>query len=119
MRWCVVRFGVWCALYHPRAKPATVMYTSYLLRVVSIGSHAEGLSALLPCFWVDHHVGTLMLAARGGGSASRPAEYDSWIDMYAGDAFADAVRVYRALVEVRRDTTPPSPRGQGIRGGTV
>ena len=37
----------------PLAKPTTVLYCSYLLRVVSVGSHGEGLAALLPCFWVS------------------------------------------------------------------
>ena len=31
--------------------------------------------------------------------AERPEEYDRWIDMYAGDEFGEAVRLYRALAE--------------------
>jgi len=32
--------------------PTTLLYTSYVLRVVTTDSLAEGLAALLPCFWV-------------------------------------------------------------------
>ena len=31
--------------------PNTVLYTSYMLRVVTTCSHEEGLAVLLPCFW--------------------------------------------------------------------
>lgn len=46
------------------ALPTTVMYTSYLLRVCATRPHAEGLAALLPCFWVYMHVGNIMLKKR-------------------------------------------------------
>ena len=38
------------------ALPTTTLYTSYLLRVCATRPHAEGLAALLPCFWVYMHV---------------------------------------------------------------
>jgi hypothetical protein len=40
------------------ALPTTTLYTSYLLRVCATRPHAEGLAALLPCFWVYMHVST-------------------------------------------------------------
>ena len=46
------------------AEPTTEMYTSYLLRVCATRPHAEGLAALLPCFWVYMHVGHIMLKKR-------------------------------------------------------
>jgi len=44
--------------------PHTLMYTSYMLRVVSTRPHSEGLAVLLPCFWVYQHVGDVMLKLR-------------------------------------------------------
>ena len=96
----------------PQPRPTTVLYCSYLLRVVSVGSHAEGLAALLPCFWVYHHVGRLMLAAREKSTASRPPQFDAWIDMYAGEAFAGAVAAYKALVEAAAEAATAEVRGK-------
>jgi thiaminase len=44
--------------------PHTLLYTSYMKRVVATRPYAEGLAALLPCFWVYSHVGKCMLALR-------------------------------------------------------
>jgi thiaminase/transcriptional activator TenA len=44
--------------------PNTVLYTSYMERIVATKSHAEGLAVLLPCFWVYMHVGKCMLKLR-------------------------------------------------------
>ena len=44
--------------------PNTLLYTSYMKRIVSTRPHAEGLACLLPCFWVYMHVGKCMLKLR-------------------------------------------------------
>ena len=44
--------------------PNTLLYTSYMKRIVATRSHAQGLAALLPCFWVYMHVGHEMLKLR-------------------------------------------------------
>jgi len=81
--------------------PHTLLYTSYMLSVVSTRSHAEGLACLLPCFWVYMHVGKCMLRHREklGDSVSRPPQFDAWIDMYAGEEFENEVRDYIAMVD--------------------
>uniref|UniRef100_A0A7S1BP26 Thiaminase-2/PQQC domain-containing protein n=1 Tax=Corethron hystrix TaxID=216773 RepID=A0A7S1BP26_9STRA len=80
--------------------PHTLLYTSYMLSVVATRPHAEGLACLLPCFWVYMHVGHLMLRHREklGSAASRPPQFDAWIDMYAGEEFEHEVRDYIAMV---------------------
>ena len=93
------------ALPHRQA-PHTLLYTSFLLRVVKTRPHAEGLAALLPCFWVYAHVGDIMLEKRRHSKATRPPMFDAWIDMYGGPDFADAVARYRALVEAAARATP-------------
>ena len=44
--------------------PYTLLYTSFMKRIVATRPHAEGLAALLPCFWVYMHVGKCMLKLR-------------------------------------------------------
>lgn len=44
--------------------PHSLLYTSYMKRIVATRSHAEGLAVLLPCFWVYAHVGEGMLRLR-------------------------------------------------------
>ncbi len=46
------------------AMPNTLLYTSYMLRVVTTRPFVEGLAVLLPCFWVYMHVGKCMLKLR-------------------------------------------------------
>jgi hypothetical protein len=44
-------------------------------------------AALLPCFWIYWEVGKHLL-----GTAGPDNPYQSWIDIYADEAFADGVR---------------------------
>ena len=39
------------------AKPTTVAYMSYLTAACATGSFAEGMAAVLPCYWVYREVG--------------------------------------------------------------
>ena len=83
------------------AMPNTLLYTSYMLRVVATRPIEEGLAVLLPCFWVYMHVGKCMLALREelGDSVTRPPQYDAWIDMYSGEEFEREVNDYIAIVD--------------------
>lgn len=66
--------------------PTTLAYTSYLLATVHGGSFAEGLGAVLPCYWIYARVGEALLA----GSSPDPL-YARWIAMYGGDEFQAVV----------------------------
>lgn len=81
--------------------PNTLLYTSFLTRIVATRPVAEGLAALLPCFWVYMHVGKCMLALRDklGDSVKRPPQFDAWIDMYGGEEFEKEVKEYIAIVD--------------------
>lgn len=84
-----------------KAMPHTLLYTSYMLRVVSTSCHAEGLAVLLPCFWVYMHVGKCMLSLREelGESVQRCPQFDAWIDMYGGEDFEKEVTDYIGMVD--------------------
>jgi thiaminase (transcriptional activator TenA) len=66
--------------------PTTQAYTSYLLATAYGGSFAEGLAAVLPCYWIYAEVGASLLA-RG----SSDPRYQMWIDSYGGEEFAATV----------------------------
>ncbi len=66
--------------------PTTQAYTSYLLATTYGGSFADGLAAVLPCYWIYAEVGAALLA-RG----SSDPRYQRWIDSYGGDEFAATV----------------------------
>ncbi len=67
--------------------PTTLAYTSYLLATVSGGSYAEGVGAVLPCYWIYWEVGKELL--RRGSPDPR---YQRWIDMYGGEEFGEVVQ---------------------------
>lgn len=66
--------------------PTTQAYNSYLLATVYGGTFADGLAAVLPCYWIYAEVGAELLD-RG----STDARYQRWIDSYGGDEFAATV----------------------------
>jgi len=67
--------------------PANLAYTSYLLSVCALGSYAEGVGAVLPCYWIYAEVGKELI--RRGSPDPR---YQRWIATYGGDEFAATVR---------------------------
>jgi thiaminase/transcriptional activator TenA len=69
--------------------PTTLAYTSYLLAAVGGGSYAEGVGAVLPCYWIYWEVGKQLLS-RG----SPDPRYQKWIDTYGAEQFgAEALEV--------------------------
>ncbi|QUS37021.1 thiaminase II [Falsirhodobacter algicola] len=69
-------------------------YVSYLLRVAAIGNFAEGVAALLPCFWIYRDVGRAIAERAAPGNP-----YAAWIDTYAGEAFDEGVTRMLALTD--------------------
>jgi thiaminase/transcriptional activator TenA len=74
--------------------PATLAYTSYLLAVTATGSYAEGVAAVLPCYWIYWRAGR-ELAGRG----SPDPRYQLWIDTYASEDFGEVVRAVRDVAD--------------------
>jgi thiaminase/transcriptional activator TenA len=69
--------------------PTTLAYTSYLLAATRGGSYAEGVGAVLPCYWIYWEVGKHLLA-----QGSPDPRYQKWIDTYGADEFgAEALEV--------------------------
>jgi thiaminase/transcriptional activator TenA len=82
------------AVAETELSPTTLAYTSYLLSTVHGGSFVDGLSVVLPCYWIYFEVGKT-LSERG----SPDPLYQRWIDTYGGEEFAEAVSNVLALTD--------------------
>jgi thiaminase/transcriptional activator TenA len=85
--------------------PTTLAYTSYLLRACHQGSFAEGLAAVLPCYWIYAEVGSALLAR-----SSPDPLYARWIATYGGEEFARIVANVLAVVDRVGETASPAER---------
>ncbi|NRA74258.1 MAG: thiaminase II [Rickettsiales bacterium] len=66
--------------------PATLSYTSYLLRMCSIEPVEIAVAAILPCFWLYREVG---LSIAINSHVNNP--YNRWIETYSSDEFSQSV----------------------------
>ncbi|WP_169053290.1 thiaminase II [Falsirhodobacter xinxiangensis] len=69
-------------------------YVSFLLRVALVGDFAEGVAALLPCFWIYRDVGQRIAA-----DAKPDNPFAAWIDTYASEEFNQGVERMLALTD--------------------
>ncbi|MGH3166341.1 MAG: thiaminase II [Trebonia sp.] len=67
--------------------PTNLAYTSYLLAAIRGGSYAEGVGAVLPCYWIYREVGKELI--RRGSPDPR---FQRWIDTYGGEEFGAVVQ---------------------------
>lgn len=85
--------------------PTNLAYTSYLLATIRGGSYAEGIGAVLPCYWIYREVGKELVRT---GSPDR--RYQRWIDTYGGDEFDAVVRDVLAETEAAGATLSAAER---------
>ncbi|WP_422742866.1 thiaminase II [Mycobacterium sp. WMMD1722] len=98
------------ALADVSVAPTTRAYTSYLLATVYGGSFADGLAAILPCYWIYARVGE-DLAARG----SVHPRYQRWIDSYGSEEFGATVAEVLALTDRVGATLTPGDEAAARR----
>jgi len=67
--------------------PTCLAYVNFLLATAHQASLEEAVAAVLPCFWVYEEVGNHV-----HGRAHPDNPYRAWIDAYASEEFASAVR---------------------------
>jgi thiaminase/transcriptional activator TenA len=67
--------------------PTCRNYTGFLLSTCALKDVAEGVAAVLPCFWIYREVGAHI---HERSSAENP--YKDWIDMYVSEEFDELVR---------------------------
>ncbi len=84
--------------------PATLSYTSYLLRVCALEPVEVAVAAILPCFWVYREVGLFVAK-----NASPDNPYARWIETYAGEDFGasvqEAIGIFDTLAEKTTEET--------------
>jgi thiaminase/transcriptional activator TenA len=85
--------------------PTTLAYTSYLLATARGGSYAEGVGAVLPCYWIYWEVGKQLL--RRGSPNPR---YQQWIGTYGAEEYGDVVRDVITLTDELGPALAPSER---------
>jgi thiaminase/transcriptional activator TenA len=90
--------------------PTTLAYTSYLLATVHGGSYAEGVGAVLPCYWIYWEAGKELLR-RG----SPDPAYQKWIATYGAGEFGEVVRDVLAATDRLGDGLAPDERSR-VRG---
>lgn len=68
--------------------------TGLARRIAALEPFPVVLAALLPCFWIYLEVGKDIHAR-----AAKPIAYQAWIETYAGEEFASAVRAVIATTD--------------------
>ena len=87
--------------------PGCFSYTNFLISTCTHKSYAEGIAALLPCFWIYREVG---LHIHSQASEANP--YQKWIDTYSGDEFSKIVDDAIDLTDRVADKVNPEQREQ-------
>ena len=87
------------------AGPTTTAYMSYLMAVCATGSYAEGIAAVLPCYWIYRDVGRELLRA----SSSDPL-YRTWIEAYGASDFDEVVESVLTVADRVGEDLGPAER---------
>jgi thiaminase (transcriptional activator TenA) len=74
--------------------PTNRGYTAYLLATAHAGSYAEGVAAVLPCYWIYWEVGRELLRL-----GSPDPRYQRWISTYAAPEYGAVVASVIAEVD--------------------
>ena len=83
--------------------PTTRAYANHLLATAQTGSFAEGLAAVLPCYWVYQRVGRTLT-----DQGSPDTRYQRWINTYGGEEFDRTVKELLAVADLIGPDLPGS-----------
>jgi thiaminase/transcriptional activator TenA len=89
---------------NPEPSPTCELYNSYLARIVHNASVEVGAAAVLPCFTIYKEVGDYILANQLNKDSN---PYQKWIDTYASEEFALAVKQAIDIVENYAQSASP------------
>ncbi len=87
--------------------PTTLAYTSYLLRMASLGDYHEVLATVLPCYWIYERVGKTLLE-----EVSPKPMYQKWIDTYGGEDFGALVEAVLNLTDKACEDLSPEAKSR-------
>jgi thiaminase/transcriptional activator TenA len=89
--------------------PTNVAYVNHMIATAAQGNFAEGVAAVLPCYWIYWEVGREL---EKRGAKSPDAEYQRWIDQYSSDAFGSSVTKIRAIMDAEAGRLSPAERAK-------
>jgi hydroxymethylpyrimidine/phosphomethylpyrimidine kinase len=87
------------------ASPTTVAYTDHLLAAAARGNYPVLVAAVLPCYWLYAHIGSVLLR-QAGDLTDHP--YARWISTYADPGFQDATRLACGFADDAASTADPA-----------
>lgn len=85
--------------------PVNYAYTNHLLVAAGRGSFAEGLAAMLPCYWIYWEAGKT-LKKRG----SPQPEFRRWIDQYSDASYGKSVNEVLSIMNTVAASLDPAAR---------
>ena len=88
-----------------RMAPANYAYTNHLLATAWRSSFADGLAAVLPCYWIYWEVGK-ELKKRG----SKDPDYQRWVDQYSDESYRASVEQAIAMMNAAAGGLDPAAR---------
>ena len=89
--------------------PTNTAYVNHMLATTATGSLAEGIAAVLPCYWIYWEVGREL---KRRGATSPDAEYQRWINQYSSDVFGASVTKIRAIMDAEASRLSPAERAK-------
>jgi thiaminase (transcriptional activator TenA) len=93
------------------AGPTTVAYVDHLLARTAFGSYADGVAAVLPCYWIYAEVGRRLV-----GAGSPDPRYGRWIATYGGDEFAEVVQAVLDVTDRLGESLTAEQRARAATG---
>jgi thiaminase/transcriptional activator TenA len=102
-------YGVSAASSSVRPARANRAYTWHLIRTARRGTFADGLAALLPCYWIYWEVGK-ELTRRG----SKNPAYQRWIAEYGSESYGETVRAVLDMMNTEAARLDPAARRRAV-----
>lgn len=85
--------------------PVNYAYVNHFRVAVATGTFAEGLAALLPCYWIYQEVGRELVR-----KGSKNPDYQQWINSYAAPDYAKSVSEVLAMYNTAAPKLTPAQR---------
>jgi len=82
--------------------PTCRAYTDYTKQACALGERAVAIASVLPCYWIYWEIGKELIA-----QGSPVPAYQTWIDTYADEHFAESVRGALAACDVVAEGLSP------------
>jgi thiaminase (transcriptional activator TenA) len=90
--------------------PSNYAYTTHLLAIAHRGSFAEGLAAMLPCYWIYWEVGKELKRV-----GSKNKDYQRWIDQYADPQYGKTVQQVLDMMNAEASRITEAERAAAAR----